>query len=118
MLNDAVGFKHAYVATGKTDLRKGQDSLIMIIKNEFGLNPFEAGSIFLFCGTRRHVIKAIVFEGDGFTLLTKRLISGHFQWPRNRREVLDISEEQYRNLMDGFAVEYTSTINNIQPLYI
>ena len=48
MLNDAVGFKHAYVATGKTDLRKGQDSLIMIIKNEFGLNPFEAGSIFLF----------------------------------------------------------------------
>ena len=63
MLNDAVGFKHAYVATGKTDLRKGQDSLIMIIKNEFGLNPFEAGSVFLFCGTRGHVIKAIVFEG-------------------------------------------------------
>ena len=24
MLNDATGFKHAYVATGKTDLRKGQ----------------------------------------------------------------------------------------------
>ena len=32
MLNDAVGFKHAYAATGKTDLRKVQDSLIMIIK--------------------------------------------------------------------------------------
>jgi hypothetical protein len=30
MLNDATGFKHAYVATGKTDLRKGQDSLLII----------------------------------------------------------------------------------------
>lgn len=118
MLNDATGFKHAYVATGKTDLRKGQDSLLMIIKNEFNLDPFEDGNIFLFCGTRGHVIKAIVFEGDGFTLLTKRLLRGHFQWPRNRREVLDITEEQYRDLMDGFSIEYTSTIEKIRPLYV
>ena len=48
MLNDAVGFKHIYLATGKTDLRKGQDSLLMIIKNEFKPDPFESGNIFLF----------------------------------------------------------------------
>ncbi len=30
MLNDATGFKHAYVPTGKTDLRQGQDSLLII----------------------------------------------------------------------------------------
>ena len=47
MLNDATGFKHIYLAAGKTDLRKGQDSLMMIIKNEFKLNPFESGNIFL-----------------------------------------------------------------------
>lgn len=57
MLNDAVGFKHIYLAAGKTDLRKGQDSLLMMIKNEFLLNPFESGNIFLFCGTRSHVMK-------------------------------------------------------------
>jgi transposase len=118
MLNDAVGFKHIYLAAGKTDLRKGQDSLLMMIKNEFLLNPFESGNIFLFCGTRSHVIKALVFEEDGFVLLTKRLINGHFQWPRNRREVLDISEEQYHRLMDGFTLEYQSTIKKFTTLYV
>ena len=118
MLNDATGFKHAYLATGKTDLRKGQDSLLMLIKNEFELDPFESGNIFLFCGSRNHVIKALVFEDDGFALLTKRLIKGRFQWPRNEREVLDLTEEQYRRLMDGFSVEYQSTIQKIKPLYV
>ena len=51
MLRDANGFSHVYLAAGKTDLRKGQDGLLMIIKNEFELNPFEPGNIFLFCGT-------------------------------------------------------------------
>ena len=62
MLKDAYGFKHVYLAAGRTDLRKGQDSLLMIIKNEFKLDPFESGNIFMFCGTRSHVIKALVFE--------------------------------------------------------
>lgn len=118
MLNDATGFKHIYLATGKTDLRKGQDGLLMIIKTEFNLNPFEPGNIFLFCGARSHVIKAMVFEEDGFVLLTKRLIRGRFVWPRNRREVLDITEEQYHQLMDGFAVEYRSAIEKVAPLYL
>ena len=116
MLKGATGFKHIYLATGRTDLRKGQDSLLMIIKNEFDLDPFEPGNIFLFCGVRNHVIKALVFEEDGFVLLTKRLIHGRYQWPRNRREVMDITEEQYRSLMEGFAVEYRSTIEKVREI--
>ena len=118
MLRDATGFNHVYIAAGKTDLRKGQDGLIAIIKNEFNLNPFEAGDIFMFCGARNHVIKALVFEEDGFVLLTKRLLRGRFQWPRNKQEVMEISEEQYHKLMDGFAVEYHSTIKKMNQFYI
>lgn len=118
MLKEATGFNHIYLATGRTDLRKGQDGLLMLIKNEFELDPFEPGNIFLFCGTRSHVIKALVFENDGFVLLTKRLIRGHYQWPRDRREALDISEKQYHDLLDGFAVECRSTIERIDRLYI
>ena len=33
MLRDANGFSHVYLAAGKTDLRKAQDGLLMIIKN-------------------------------------------------------------------------------------
>lgn len=116
MLNDATGFEHVYVATGRTDLQKDQDRLMTIIKNEFELNPFESGNIFLFCGSRDHVIKTLVFEDDGFVLLTKRLLRGRFQWPRNAKEVLEITEEQYHKLMDGFAVEYRSTIEKTNHL--
>jgi transposase len=79
MLGDANGFFHVYLAADKTDLRKGQDGLLMIIKNEFELNPFEPGNISLFFGTRNHIIKALIFEEYGFVLLTKRLIHGRFQ---------------------------------------
>ena len=74
MLKDAKGFKHVYLAAGKTDLRKGQDSLLMIIQNEFELNPFEPGNIFMFCGSRSHVIKALVFEEDGFAIEYRSMI--------------------------------------------
>ena len=52
MLNNATGFKHIYIATGYTDLRKSIDGLAMLISTEFKLNPYDEGSIFLFCGKR------------------------------------------------------------------
>ena len=38
MLNDAKEFKHVYIAVGYTDLRRGIDSLTMIIRNNFKHN--------------------------------------------------------------------------------
>ena len=70
------------------------------------------------CGTRNHIIKALVFEEDGFVLLTKRLIHGRFQWPRHRQDAIEISEKQYHQLMDGFAIEYRSTIEKIDKFYL
>ena len=60
MLKGATGFKHIYLATGRTDLRKGQDSLLMMIKNEFDLDPFEPGNIFLLVVSYVVVILAII----------------------------------------------------------
>ena len=83
MLNNATGFKHIYIATGYTDLRKSIDGLAMLISTEFKLNPYDEGSIFLFCGKRNDRIKALVFEGDGFLLMYKRLADGKYKWPRS-----------------------------------
>lgn len=118
MLKDATGFNHIYLATGYTDMRKGIDGMLMVIKGEFGINPFDTGDIFLFCGRRAHSIKALVFEEDGFVLLNKRLLKGHFQWPRNTREMRDIPQELYKDLMDGFAIEYRCTIEKINAQYV
>lgn len=68
MLNDASGFTHVYLCTGYTDLRKGIEGLIAIVSATFGLDPTEAGSLFLFCGRRNDRMKALLYEGDGWLL--------------------------------------------------
>ncbi len=74
MFNGATGFDSIYIASGYTDLRRGIDGLVGIIQQEFKLNPFQ-NALFLFCGRRTDRVKALVWEGDGFVLLYKRLES-------------------------------------------
>lgn len=105
MLRDATGIKKIYIACGFTDLRKGVDGLTYMIQEQFGLSPMERGTLFLFCGRRSDRIKAILFEGDGFLLLYKRLVPGfRYQWPRSAEEVKQLTPEQYSLLMKGNGI--------------
>ena len=68
----------------------------------------EEGTLFLFCGTRTDRFKGLLWEGDGFVLIYKRLsFDGRFQWPRDSDEARDITPDQYRLLMNGFTLEGT-----------
>jgi transposase len=104
MLNDGNGFKKIYLATGYTDLRRGIEGLAAIIRFQFHLDPYDTNTLFLFCGKRCDRIKAVLWEGDGFLLLYKRLNTGAFSWPRSADEAIEISEEQYRMLMQGLEI--------------
>ena len=104
MLNDATGFDKIFIATGYTDLRRGIDGLASTIKYQFELDPFQKNILFLFCGKRTDRIKGLVWEGDGFLLLYKRLSNGAFNWPRSVEEALEISPEQYTMLMQGLEI--------------
>ena len=90
MLNDAnaSGFKKVYLATGFTDLRCGIDGLANIIRFQFKLDPYDKNTLFLFCGRRNDRIKALLWEGDGFLLMYKRLDNGAFRWPRLGRLII------------------------------
>ena len=104
MLNDGHGFKKVFIATGYTDLRRGMEGLAAIIRFLFELDPYDKNTLFLFCGKRSDRIKGLLWEGDGFLLLYKRLDNGAFNWPRTESAALEITPEQYRMLMKGFAV--------------
>lgn len=95
MLNDATGY---------TDLRRGIDGLASIIKYQFELDPFQKNILFLFCGKRTDRIKGLVWEGDGFLLLYKRLNVGGCSWPRTKEEAAEVSPEQYHILMQGLEI--------------
>lgn len=101
-----------YIAYGKTDMRKSIDGLSAIVSQSFNLNPFDH-AIFLFCGEKRDRMKALLWEGDGFLLLYKRLESGVFQWPRTTDEVREITPQEYRWLIEGLTIDQKNVIKKL-----
>jgi transposase len=115
MLNDSYDFQAIYIACGYTDLRYGIDGLATLVKSKFELNPFATGTLFLFCGRKSDRIKGLLWEGDGFLLLYKRLENGRFRWPRNTNEVKNMTPQQYRWLMEGLSIEPRQTVKKVSP---
>lgn len=101
MLEDAAGIRRVVIACGRVDLRKGIDGLAMIIGDKYKQNPFEKGTLFLFCGQRSDRIKGLLWQGTGFLLLYKRLEDGRLSWPRTTQEAAELTEEQFNYLMLG-----------------
>lgn len=75
MLRDAnpSSFAGIYIVCGYTDLRLGLDSLAAIITHRYQMNLFIPNTLFLFCGKSSSRIKGLLWEGDGFLLLYKRV---------------------------------------------
>lgn len=101
MLEDVAEIRRVVLACGMVDLRKGIDGLSMIIGDKYHQNPFEKGTLFLFCGRRSDRIKGLLWMGDGFLLLYKRFESGSLSWPRTTQEAAELTEEQFNYLMLG-----------------
>lgn len=105
MLRDATWFKKVIIKCGRTDLRRGISGLMSVIRLEYGLNPVEEGTLFLFCGNKRNCIKGICFDRDGFCMVVKRLTDGVYQWPRSTDEARALSPDEFHRLMEGFTVQ-------------
>ena len=102
-----------FLACGQTDMRKSIDGLTAMISLTYKLDPFQH-ALFLFCCRRKDRMKAILWEGDGFLLLYKRLENGSFQWPRTNDEAREITPQQYRWLLEGLSVDQKKVIQNIE----
>jgi transposase len=66
---------------GAVDFRKGIDGLVQICRDKVREDPF-SGALFLFRNRRHIAIKGLMYDGQGFWLLMKRLSQGRFRyWP-------------------------------------
>lgn len=89
-----------YLHRDPVDFRKSINGLAAIVEQGLRLDPF-AKSVYVF-GNRRHDrIKILGWENNGFWLLTKRLESERFAWPRMGETVIELTVEQLHWLLAG-----------------
>ena len=104
---DLEKYTKVFLVCGYTDLRLGMTGLLNLVQFKLGLNPYDKSSVFLFCGRKASSIKALVYEGDGIVVLSKKLLYGRYQWPRKPSEARALTREQFSRLMDGFTIDGT-----------
>lgn len=114
MLNRSSGYDQVYIVCGYTDLRKGIDGLSALVEQKFHLNPFQ-NILFLFCGKRTDRIKGLIWEGDGFLMMYKRLENGQYQWPRNADAARKITEQEFRWLTEGLTLDPKKRVKKSTP---
>ena len=72
MLGDISAADEIYIVCGYTDMRRSIDGLCGIVQEKLHMDP-RRSALYLFCGKRCDRIKALLWEGDGFLLLYKRM---------------------------------------------
>jgi len=105
-----------YIAYGTTDFRKQISSLCAEVKTRFHLNPYK-NVAFIFCNRKRNSIKVLCYDKNGFVSAQKTLLDNEkmkFQWPRNSKELKNISKQQLSWLLSGLKVEQKTSFKDIE----
>jgi len=91
-----------YIKPGYTNMRKHARSLALMVESEMNLNPFSK-AVFVFCGGRGKIIRAIVWDQNGWFEISKKLeCQMSFRWPQNSWEASrEVSYEQLLRLLKG-----------------
>lgn len=89
-----------FLSSSYTDMRKSINGLSFIVSDSMASDPL-SGELFIFYNRTFDKVKIIYWDGNGFCLLYKRLEKGRFKLPKKMDEVLSISQQQLRWLLDG-----------------
>lgn len=76
-LNDTMLY---HLCPGRTDMRKGINSLIGVVKEKMG-SDVRNGDVFIFIGSSRRLMKLLHAEDGGMVMYVKRLEAGRFKLP-------------------------------------
>jgi transposase len=100
--------QRVFLARAVVDMRKSIDGLSSLVLGQLDRDPF-TGDAYLFVGRDRRRLKMLIWDGDGFWLLMKRLAKGRFVLPqpaldRAAREVLTLDAVAWGALLAGASV--------------
>ena len=93
-----------YIAVEAVDMRKGFDGLYGLVRDHLGHDPL-SGHLFLFTNRSRTRVKALVWDGSGLWVCTKRLEQGRFGWPTAEgTRSLSMRAEELAMLLNGLEI--------------
>jgi hypothetical protein len=89
------------IAITPADFRKGIDGLAAVCKQQLAQNP-RSGTLFVFINRSKTMVRVLVYEKNGFWLMTKRLSRGTFTgWPRATQPMSAMDATHLRQLLNG-----------------
>src|SRR6059036_3206729 len=68
-----------FLATQPVDFRKGIDGLAAVCRQALGDNPLE-GAVYVFRNRSGTALKLLLYDGQDYWLMLKRLSQGRFRW--------------------------------------
>ncbi|KVN06947.1 IS66 family insertion sequence element accessory protein TnpB [Burkholderia diffusa] len=89
-----------YLHRDPIDFRYSMNSLSILVEQSIRMNPMDS-SLYIFGNRSRDRIKIVGWDGSGFWLLMKRLETSRFLWPDNKAEVVTVTTNVLRALLDG-----------------
>src|SRR5260364_483538 len=92
-----------YLHREAVDFRKGINGLAAVVEQSLQRDPF-ARAVYAFSNRRRDRVKLVLWDRNGFWLLTKRLEAERFMWPR-QQAVLVLPIEQLHCLLERIDIE-------------
>lgn len=93
------------LAITPVDFRKQMDGLIAHCRHVLATDPM-TGTFFLFINRARTMIRALVYDGSGFWVMTKRLSKGTFtDWPKSPHALSPLSANRLMQLLQTQAAK-------------
>jgi transposase len=102
-----------FVARQAMDFRQGIDGLAGHVREVFGEDPL-CGAWFVFTNKRANRLRILVWDKNGFWLLTKRLERGTFERFEGAGAKLEIDRAKLAMLIDGIDVKKARSRRNFR----
>lgn len=87
------------LAVEPADFRRGIDGLARLCREVLTADPF-SGTVFVFRNRRATAIRLLVYDGQGFWMMYKRLSKSRFRWwPSSTRDAEPLEAHQLQLLL-------------------